>query len=316
MRSLVSIAIVLISALSVSAASKPVTTVQMPCESQYQDLSPTGTQLVVHCKDRSVHVISVPEGAERHVFAAGQRANSFAYSHDGSLLAVGYEDGSVEVFPAQGTEQSKRWKASPRRIDTLYFFPKGGMLAVGPVDSAAQVWDLTDTPTQVARLPFEFGGMNSCAVSPNGKTFVAAGDDTVVRWYDTATWEKKREYRGFLLETFTLSFTPDGKKVLAAGADSRITVLDAATAKPGRQTPPEAGSYIVSVDLLGTSGQAATLYVDNAGKKPPHAAIWDLSAASSTAVTSDSPLTCGAVVGGKLWVCNASGKTLTMSQYN
>jgi WD40 repeat protein len=316
MRRLIALTIALMGTLSVSASSKPVASVQLPCESRYQDLSPTGTQLVVHCTDRSVRVISVPEGKERRVFSADEHANSFVYSQDGSWLAIGFEDGAIEVSPAQGTSQSKRWQASPRRIDTLYFFPNGSKVAVGPVDSPAQVWDLTDAPKQVASLPFDFGGMNSCAVSPDGKIFVAAGDDTVLRWYDTASWQKTREYRGFLLETFTLSFTPDGKKVLAAGADSRITMLDATTAKPTRQLPPDAGSYIVSIDLLGSSGQAATLYLDNAGKKPPHAAIWDLSAASSTAIKSDSPLTCGAVVGGKLWVCNASGKTLTMSQYN
>jgi WD40 repeat protein len=158
--------------------------------------------------------------------------------------------------------------------------------------------------------------MIASAVSPDGKLMVAAGDDTVVRWYDTETWKKTREYRGFLLETFTLSFTPDGKKVMAAGADSRITLLDTATAKPTHQLPAESGSYIVYIDSLGDTKQVATLYVDNAGKKPPHAAIWDMSDVKSTAIQSDSPLTCGGVVGGKLWVCSADGKTLTMSQYN
>lgn len=316
MRLLIATAFVVLATFPAVGSSKPVTTVQMPCESQYQDLSPTGTQLVVHCNDRSTRVISVPEAKERRVFSADEHANSFVYSQDGSWLAVGFEDGSVEVLPGQGAAESKRWQASPRRIDMIYFFPKGDRIAIGPVDSPGQVWDLADTPKLLANLSFEFGGMIACAVSPDGKLLVAAGDDTVIRWYDTETWNKTREYRGFLLETFTLSFTPDGKKVLAAGADSRITMLDTATAKPMRQLPTEPGSYIVDVDLLGDAKQAATLYLDNAGKKPPHAAIWDLSNVKATAIKSDSPLTCGGVVGGKLWVCSADGKTLTMSQYN
>jgi WD40 repeat protein len=315
MRRLLAASFVFLCAFSATGYSKPVTSMQLPCESQYQELSPTGNQLVVHCKDRSVHIFNVPEGTERRVFPAEQQANSFAFAQDGSWMAVGFVDGSVEVFPTRGTAQSKRWKPSSRRIDSLYFFPKGSRIAVGPVDSPAQVWDLADAPTQLASLPFEFGGMNACVVSPDEKLLVAAGDDTVVRWYDTATWQKTREFRGFLLETFALSFTPDGKTVLAAGADSRITLMDAATAKPVRELPTEAGSYIVSVDLLGDSGQAATLYLDNAGKKPPHARIWDLGGAKFVAVKTDSPITCGAVVGSKLWVCGSDGKTLTMSQY-
>lgn len=315
MRQLVAAVFVLLGALSASGSSKPVAKVQLPCESEYQDLSPSGTQLAVHCKDRSVRVVSVPEGAERHVFLAEQHANSFVYSHDGSFLAVGFDDGTVEVFPSQGTAPSKRWKPSARRIDSLYFFPDAKAIVVGPVDSPAQVWELAETPAHLADLPFEFGGMNACAVSPDGKLLVAAGDDTVVRWYDTATWQRTREYRGFLLETFALTFTPDGKHVLAGGADSRITVLDASTAKPLRQMPPEAGSSVAAIDILGDKQRAVTVYFDDAGEKPPHELVWDFTTAKSVALRSDAPLTCGGVIGGKLWVCNAQGKSLTLSQY-
>jgi len=315
MRQLIAAAFVLLGALSASASSKPIAKVQLPCDSKYQDLSPSGTQLAVHCKDHSVRVVNIPEGTERNIFPPEQHANSFVYSQDGSWLAVGFDDGTVEVFPSQGTAPSKRWKASARRIDALYFFPDAKSIVVGPVDSPAQVWELADTPVRRASLPFEFGGLNACAVSPDGKLLVAAGDDTVLRWYDTATWQKTREYHGFLLETFALTFTPDGKHVLAGGADARITVLDAATTKPLRQMPPEAGSYIVGIDLLGDKQRAVTVYLDDAGEKPPHELVWDFTTAKSVALKSDAPLTCGGIIGGKLWVCSAQGKNLTLSQY-
>lgn len=314
MRQVVAAAFLLLG-VSAMGASKPITKVQLPCESRYQDLSPTGTQLVVHCKGRSVHVVNVPEGTERHVFPAEQHANSFVYSQDGSWLAVGFEDGTVELVPSLGASSSIRWKASSRRIDMMYFFPDAKALVVDPVDSPGQVWEIANTPTLRATLPFEFGGLIACAVSPDGKLLVAAGDDTVLRWYDTATWKKTRENSDFLLETFALAFTPDGKHVLAGGADARITVLDAATAKQIRQFPPEAGSSVAVIDVLGDKQRLATVYFDDAGEKPPHAMLWDIGSAKSAGLQSDAPLTCGTVVGGKLWVCSANGKTLTMSQY-
>jgi hypothetical protein len=103
--------------------------------------------------------------------------------------------------------------------------------------------------------------------------------------------------------------------VLAGGADARITVLDSATAKEVRQLPAEAGSYIVGIDVLGGTQRAATVYFDDAGEKPPHALVWDLATLKSVAVKSDSPFTCGRIIGSRLWVCSADGKTLTMSQY-
>lgn len=314
MRQIVATAFLLL-CVSAMGASNPIAKVQLPCESRYQELSPTGTQLVAHCKDRSMRVVNVPEGTERSVFQAEQHANSFVYSQDGSWLAVGFEDGTVELVPSRGTASSIRWKASSRRIDMMYFFPDAKALVVGPVDNPGQVWEIASTPTLRGTLPFEFGGLIACAVSPDGKLLVAAGDDTVLRWYDTATWKKTRENSDFLLETFALAFTPDGKYVLAGGADARITVLDAATAKQLRQFPPEAGSSVFSIDFLGDRQSAAAIYFDDAGEKPPHGLLWDIASAKSTALKSDAPLTCGTVVGGKLWVCSADGKMLTMSQY-
>jgi WD40 repeat protein len=314
MRPIIAAAFLLL-CVSAMGTSKPIAKVQLPCESQYQDLSPTGTQLVVHCKDRSVRVVNVPEGTERHVFSPEQHANSFVYSQEGSWLAVGFEDGTVELVPNQGASSSIRWKASARRIDMMYFFPDARTLVVGPVDSPGQVWEIAATPTLRATLPFAFGGLIACAVSPDGKLLVAAGDDTVLRWYDTATWKKTRENSDFLLETFALTFTPDGKRLLAGGADARITVLDAATAKQVRQFPSEPGSSVFSIDFLGDEQSAAAVYFDDAGEKPPHGLLWDIASAKSAALKSDAPLTCGTVVGGKLWVCSADGKTLSMSQY-
>ena len=165
----------------------------------------------------------------------------------------------------------KEWKADSHRIDLLYFLPDSKTLFVGPVDSPGTVWDVSGTPTLRATLPVAFGGIAVCAASPDGKQVVVAGDDTVIRWYDTATWQKTREYSGFLLETFAMAFTPDGKQLLAGGADARLTIFDAASGKVLRQFGPEDGASVIDIKLLDKGERAATLYMDDAGAKPPHA---------------------------------------------
>ena len=47
---------------TVAVASQAVAKVQLPCESRSQDLSPTGTQLAVACKDHSVYLVNVADG--------------------------------------------------------------------------------------------------------------------------------------------------------------------------------------------------------------------------------------------------------------
>lgn len=306
-------AVLLLCASISAAASQLVANVPLPCESSYQALSPNGSHLAVQCKDKSVQLVDVPGGAARTVVPAGKDLNTFVYSHDAAWLAAGFTDGSVEVIATGDTAPNRHWKADSHRIDLLYFFPDSKNLFVGPVDSPGQVWELAKTPVQRATLPVDFGGIAAVAVTPDSKQLVAVGDDTVVRWYETASWKKTRDYRGFLLETFAITFTPDGKQLLAGGADARLTIFDAASGKQVSQMPPQAGSSIGRIDVLGNA-QVSALYFDNAGEKPPHALLWDLAAATSLPIQSDKP-TCGGVVQGKLWICTTDGRSLTIVQH-
>lgn len=309
-------AVLMLSAATAAVASQAAVKVQLPCESRDQMLSPTGAQAVVLCKDKSIHVVNLPDGSERLLFSAARDVNALSFSQDGKWMAAGFPDGTVEVLPAQGTAATRQWKADANRIDNLYFFADGKKLFVSAMNHPGTIWELTETPTQRATLPDKFGGVASVAVSPDGKLLVAGGGDTVVRWYDTATWQKTREYNGFLLDTFALTFTPDGKNLLAGGADSRITVFDAASGKQVRQLPTEAASSVGGIDFLADKSLVMTQYFDNAGEKPPYRLVWNLTTDKSTPVPIDFRPTCGSVVDGKLWLCNTDGKTLTITQHD
>jgi len=315
MRTWIGLAVLALGASSLAVASPPSAKVQLPCESHDQTLSPTGAQLLVVCTDHSLHLVSVSDGAQRELLPADRRASAVAFSQDGRRLALGFSDGTVQVLSTDNSAPAQQWKATAaRRIDLLHFLPDAKNLVVAPTDTPGEVWDLTSTPTQRASLPADFGGMAAVAASPDGKLLVTAGGDTVLRIYDTATWRKVGEYRDFLLDTFALEFTPDGKRLLAGGADSRVTLLDPATTKAVAQLPPESGSFIVSIELLGGTQRAVTLYADNAGEKPPHALIWDIAAHKAVPVKFDAMPTCGGVVKDKLWLCTTEGKAITITQ--
>lgn len=310
------LAVLMISAATAAAASQSAVKVQLPCESPYQMLSPTGAQAVVLCKDHSIHLVNLPDGSERLLFAAGSGISELSFSQDGKWLAAGFHDGTVELLPSQGTGATRQWKADPHRIDNLYFFADGKQLFVSAMNHPGTIWELGDTPTQRATLPDNFGGVASVAVSPDGKLLVAAGGDTVVRWYDTGSWQMTREYNGFLLDTFALTFTPDGKNLLAGGADSRITIFDVASGKQVRQLAPQMGSSVGGIDFLSDKSLVMTGYFDNAGEKPPHRLVWNLTTDKSTPVQIDFRPTCGSVVDGMLWLCNTDGRTLTITQHD
>jgi len=298
--------------LAEGSVLKPVATVPLPCDSMQQMISPAGDQAAVQCRDHTLRLVNVGSGATQHTFEAEPKIESYNYSPDGRWFAIGRWDGTVEVAPTSGTAEPKRWKTAPR-VEVIEFFPDSAGVIVGTIDGAGQVWDLRGAPKQVANLQEDFGGMTACAFSPDGQWLVTADGDTIVRFYDTASWRILHDYRGVKLETFSVAFA-SAKRILIGGADDKITELDD-TATEKRRIDKDLG-VVAKMLPIGSSGQAAILYFDGEGKAPPHQSIWNIETGVSSPLPSTRPLTGGGVVHGKLWVASAKGKALEIWEYD
>jgi len=297
-----------------SAGMKPASSVPLPCESHDQLISPTGDQVAVWCSDHTVRLVDAGSGKTEHTFGPQPRITAYDYSRDGRWFATGLRDGTVEVVSTSGAAEPKRWKSEPRRIHELKFFPDSSGIVVAALDSPGQVWDLRGTPKQLATLHSDFAGLIHCGFSPDGKLLVTANGDTVIRFYDTATWKTLHEYRGVTLETFAVTFTTDGKRVLIGGPDDRITVLDAASGAELEKLPKEA-DVVWQILPFGNDGQARILYFDGEGKRPDHESIWNVNTAKSIPVSAERPVTGSGVVNGKLWLSSTNGKVLDIWVY-
>ena len=242
-----------------SAGIKPATTVPLPCESQEQLISPAGDQVAVWCSDHTVRLVDFGSGTTKHTFGPQPRITAIDYSRDGRWAAAGLRDGTVEVVSTSGAAEAKQWKSDTHRIHELKFLPDSSGIVVGPLDRPGQIWDLRGTPKQLATLHSDFAGLIHCSFSPDGKLLVTADGDTVIRFYDAATWKTLHEYRGVTLETFAVTFTTDGKRVLIGGPDDHITMLDPATGTELEKLPKEA-DVIWRILPFGNDGQARILY--------------------------------------------------------
>ncbi len=297
-----------------SARMKPASTIPLPCESENQLISPAGDQVAVWCSDQTVRLVDAGSGKTEHTFGAQPRITAYDYSRDGRWFAAGFWDGTVEVASTSGAAESKRWKSDARRIHELRFFPDSSGIVVGPLDRPGQIWDLRGTPKQVATLHSDFAGLIRCGFSPDGKLLVTADGDTVIRFYDTATWKTLHEYHAITLETFAVAFTTDGKRVLVGGPDDRITVLDPASGAELEKLPKEA-DVVWRILPFGSDGRARIFYFDGDGKRPEHESIWNVNTAKSVPVSAERPVTGSGVVDGKLWLSSANGKTLNIWIY-
>jgi WD40 repeat protein len=203
-----------------------------------------------------------------------------------------------------------QWKAGDEGFG-IFKFVSSSVVVVAPSSGPGEIWDLSTKPTKKATLETDFDGLTSVAPSPDGNWVVTTGSDTVVRFYHAPDWKLAGEYRGYLLEPFTSTFTADGKHVVIAGADCKLTMFDPATAKPVKTLSAQSDPFewIESLD----ANQVIALSFDADGRKPRHLAIWDLETGSSKPVTTDETVTGGAVVDKKVWLARGKSNSLALS---
>lgn len=298
-----------------AAEFKPVSSMRMPCVSQRQSLSPKGGVVAFFCEDHSVLLVDASSGATLHSFPAVPAVLGSTFSRDDRWFAVLHPGGEVEVVPAAAaspaTARKFKLQGNLRDID---FLPDGSGFLATVDNGPGQVWDTRGTPKQIATLHNDFGRLTANCFSPDGRLLVTADGDTVIRFYDTANWRPLHEYRGRLLETFTVEFTPDGKHVLLGGADDTIALLDTAGSEERRTEKDPFVPFVIVP--FGSSGQALVHYFDADGKAADYQAIWSRENGKSTPLKLDGAVTSARAINGQLWLVTTKGNQLQIAEYH
>jgi WD40 repeat protein len=141
------------------------------------------------------------EGQERGLW-------SFAFSPDGTRLAITQRDGTVisiwDASPEGSREQPLQTLIGHTSIDTgAAFSPDGTRLATASFDGTAKVWDVA-TGEELLTLTGHNGGVTSVAFSPDGKRLVTGSQDGTARVYVLPIEELMALARSRLTRSFTL----------------------------------------------------------------------------------------------------------------
>lgn len=158
------------------------------------------------------------------------RAYSVAYNRDGSLLATGNDNGTMQIWdPKTGIEQ-KRLQSDKRRIPVrgLAFSADDRHLA-SAIDNDALVWDY-----RAGNIVLTLSGHNSPIMNvkydPAGKRLVTASMDGTAKLWDANS--------GTLLATFHhthvvngVGFSPDGTRIATGSWDRSVKIWNADSGK-------------------------------------------------------------------------------------
>jgi hypothetical protein len=253
------------------------------------------TLFTTSSSDLSLRVWGLDDGKERRRFEAIKMPPKLDDTHalatasaDGTMVALGNGDKSVQLLHAVSGEERKRLPSTAQLAWKGAFGPEGRTLIIWYPDHSASVWDVAtgrelrhftfgvDAGT-VARQPLarpenRGGCAYTAALSPDGRLLVYGSDEfPYVVIHEVATGKMIRSIgdlpdRGVI----RLAFSPDSRAFAWAGFQRAIHLVEVATGKERLRFEGHQGN----VASLAFSADGRKLV---SGSDDTTALVWDLS---------------------------------------
>jgi RNA polymerase sigma factor (sigma-70 family) len=202
--------------------------------------SPDGQTLAYESDSGTIHLVDAANGSERRTLTIpGTDYGQLAFSPDGRHLAGGGTFGDqvhLAVWDLASGELRHRWTWPKGRdphstVESLCFTPDGSRLAAAIFrQSAAYIWDLK-LGKQIAHL--SHNEVYGLSFSPDGKSLLTAGWDSIIRFWQTDTGEIEREFKvadhtkGGDLRMYRVCYAPEGGLIATAHLDGMVRIWQA-----------------------------------------------------------------------------------------
>lgn len=182
-------------------------------------------------KERSVRLVNLNSGEQRHVLADGiGGARALGFSPDGATVVSANYDNDVRIWKTQSGKLVRKIDDLTGAMFAAAFTPDGKQLVMGGLDETVYIYD-AETCALNRTLKGHGEMISAIAISPDGRTLATGGFDPandensakVILW-DLAIGTMTRTLH-FRHGVDTLAFSPDGKWLAVTNFESKEIYL-------------------------------------------------------------------------------------------
>ncbi|KAK3824095.1 MAG: WD40-repeat-containing domain protein [Linnemannia elongata] len=158
--------------------------------------------------------------------------DSFAYSPNGKVLAVGLKNGNVGMYDTS-TWKKIRWTGrSKRDVMKVTFSPVELHIVSTSNDNTVLLWDIA-SGKDVRIMRGHSKLVNSVAFSPFGDQIASGSSDNTIRLWNTNSDEEELVLKGHSGSVNVVKYIQGGLSLVSGGQDGAIRFWDPKTGKAG-----------------------------------------------------------------------------------
>jgi WD40 repeat protein len=221
--------------------------------------------MVATGSDDGVARLWITDGTCNPVVKTHGKPQAISYAPDGSLLAVGGSESTIEVLDTRTLEPVRRIVVASGTVRDLVFRADGTEIAAACEDGYVRMLDVDGRrPERSIQCHARF--IYCVALTPDGAMMATGSEDCTASIRQLARWETASHILKHEARVYGVCFAPDGSRLYTACADRSAYAWDAATGRRLASYPGHEGQVnwvAVSADgtLLATASSDRTVRI-------------------------------------------------------